>query len=506
LQETRTGPSQRLKRALPYLAFATLAVVWVFVQVWVGRFMATDEIAFKAPGREWAASGRFAAPELEGFLGPGFRPSLAETYGIDPPLFPMLFGVFSRAAGFGSSQNVAFDAIIHLLFATVTILLARRLGPELSPKWAVFAGLAVLLVPRPGRPEELVGVLGSISFLPLVRNNDGSLFVTGIAGASLGLAAFAGPVAGAALALSGVAIASLYTRTTRLALETIGIWATSAMATFFTCSIIFFAGQAGRWSQFYKHASRMFRAPLLWGLQSATRYAPEVLLFFTAGLLVALAAKTIRGPGREGFLPIWMAWLGPVLLLLFLYPGKPYYLWALAPTMAATTSVLIPLVLSRRMVWRSALCFGAATLVAVAGLIGVRGIFVMASLPVEQQLGGNERLLRDLIPDRSMVLGNDFWPSLAGRVHFISSPHSDVPAEKLDFVLLTANGSGKPGKQQKLEGVYEHLLESRWEIVYDGLTKERPRFLGLPLSRSAWGYGFILYRRTGKMPTRGEAG
>ena len=52
--------------------------------------------------------------------------------------------------------------------------------------------------------------------------------------------------------------------------------------------------------------------------------------------------------------------------------------------------------------------------------------------------------------------------------------------------------------------MYASLLDSGWEIAHDGFAKERPRCLGLPLSRGAWGYGFILYRRTGKTPTHGD--
>jgi hypothetical protein len=37
------------------------------ITIAIGRFTTTDEIAFKAAGREWARSGHFAAPELTGF-------------------------------------------------------------------------------------------------------------------------------------------------------------------------------------------------------------------------------------------------------------------------------------------------------------------------------------------------------------------------------------------------------------------------------------------------------
>ena len=502
----RTWPSQRLKKALPLLAFGVMAVLWVVVQVRVGRFMTTDEIAFKAPGREWAATGRFAAPELEGFLGVNLRPSLKETYGIQPPLFPLVFGLFTRTFGFGPQQNAAFDALLHAMFSCSTVILARRLAPCLWAGWSVVAGTIVLPIMCAGRPEELVGLLATLSMIPLLGPSGSSVLVAGSSGLVLGLSAFAGPVAAAAAAVGGMILLLLRNRSWKRVFHVFIPWFAGAGTSSSVCASVFFALHPGAWTQFRRHVGVQTSASSFYGLMVWATYQLPVLMLVAACTLVSVAAAKSETDCRDGSRYIWMSWAVPALLLFAYHPEKRYYLWALAPIIVATTAIQLPLALAPRGRGPRFMLFSAAILVAISTLLSVRGIGIMAALPEDQELGRNEQLLREMIPDGSVVLGNDFWPSLAGRVRFISSPHSEVPAEKLGFVLLTANGSGKPGRRQKLEGVYAHLLDSGWEIVHDGLTKERPRFLGLPLSRSAWGYGFILYRRTGKMPTRGEAG
>jgi hypothetical protein len=99
-------------RWLIYLLLASLAYLVVLTAV--GRLPCRfgDEIFFKAAGREWAATGRFAAPELAGTL--GLEPPLEEVWLPYPPLYPILFGGFVKLFGFGWRVCVAFDAVIHV--------------------------------------------------------------------------------------------------------------------------------------------------------------------------------------------------------------------------------------------------------------------------------------------------------------------------------------------------------------------------------------------------------
>jgi hypothetical protein len=55
----------RRKTALACL-FA-LSALYCVAELVPGRFAVTDEVYFKAAGRNWAATGQFAAPELKGY-------------------------------------------------------------------------------------------------------------------------------------------------------------------------------------------------------------------------------------------------------------------------------------------------------------------------------------------------------------------------------------------------------------------------------------------------------
>jgi hypothetical protein len=59
----------------------------------------TDEAFYKAAGRELGMHGRFAAPELTGYL--GVRPPPEEVWLLYPPLYPLLFGGVVSVFGFG---------------------------------------------------------------------------------------------------------------------------------------------------------------------------------------------------------------------------------------------------------------------------------------------------------------------------------------------------------------------------------------------------------------------
>jgi hypothetical protein len=148
-----------------FWTLATLGTTTCYVALFamVGRFPTIDEVFFKAPGREWAAGGRFAAPELTGidFL-QGIKPAIEEVWFVHPPGYPFLFGVFTLLIGFGPTACVVFDALIHGALALMTWLLARRLGEGL-PDWLCFL-IAVAVLPlgvgTHGRPDELAMCLG----------------------------------------------------------------------------------------------------------------------------------------------------------------------------------------------------------------------------------------------------------------------------------------------------------------------------------------------------------
>src|SRR5271154_6086707 len=92
---------------LPTLLFCLGVGAYLAYQAIGGRFVQMDEVFFKAAGREWAQSGTFAAPEIDGVPTadpPGFlimQPPLSQVWFAQLPGYTFLFGVFARAFGFG---------------------------------------------------------------------------------------------------------------------------------------------------------------------------------------------------------------------------------------------------------------------------------------------------------------------------------------------------------------------------------------------------------------------
>jgi hypothetical protein len=127
------------------------------------------------------------------------------------------------------------------------------------------------------------------------------------------------------------------------------------------------------------------------------------------------------------------------------------------------------------------------------GSIFVQRLLVTALLPAGQRREENVSRLKTLMPAGSRVLGNEFWSSLANDYRFFSIVHSGVSVNDVDFIVVTGNGSGVPGVPNQSA---RRLRERSFVKVYDGLSTQPARLLGVPISRSAYGYGFVLLART----------
>src|SRR5262249_40852919 len=81
------------------------------------------------------------------------------------PGYSFAFGLFVRAFGFGPTQCVIFDALIHGALAFLTSLLARVIAPELTPGTACAIAIALLPVGVFGRPDELAMCFGLLALI-----------------------------------------------------------------------------------------------------------------------------------------------------------------------------------------------------------------------------------------------------------------------------------------------------------------------------------------------------
>src|SRR4051794_29119784 len=169
----------------------SIVLVYAIFTLWFGRFQTTDEVAFKAAGREWALSGRLAAPEMQGFH--NFDPPAEVAWFGQLPVYTFLFGIFVKVFGFHPLQNLAFDLLIHLAVVFLTYGIAKVLaGP--GTRSAALAAAAIVPISIIGRADELA-MLFALSAMLLLLSRP-SRFASGLAGLLLGLAVATAALAG----------------------------------------------------------------------------------------------------------------------------------------------------------------------------------------------------------------------------------------------------------------------------------------------------------------------
>jgi hypothetical protein len=487
-----------MKRAV--LVLLAILAAYLALAIAIGRFTTTDEIAFKAAGREWARSGHFAAPELSGFA--HLQPPVEQIWFAHLPAYTFLFGVFVRLLGFGAWQSVAFDALIHVALAALTFAHARRMSG--SPWAAVAAAALALPLGTLGRADELATCFGMAALL--MMNNPSSAFGTfsphegkrlpdpqvaegrlrgALAGILLGLTAATNIIAAA---FFGV-LALLRVRTIRAALVLIAL----AVASFAACLAPILIARPDAWRQFGSHATAQFATSVGWGLAHSWIYGKPYLLSAAAALIIGLAALFVT----PRVTLVRFASACAVLIVLGFVPAKSYYLWFVTPLLIAAACATAAELRERRVVQIATLL--AAMLYGGAVVGPLQQQLIVATLPSSQRLAPNVAAVRAHIPPASIVRASELWSSLGNDVRYRSLVHSGTPFEEADFVVLTGNGSGAPGIPQSLEPTQQAALAEHFDVVYDNLRRDVPRLLGIPLSRSGWGYGVRIYRSRNRL-------
>jgi hypothetical protein len=427
--------------------FIMCVVVYALLQTWIGRFVHIDEVGFKAAGREWAASGRFASMEGTGiWTMHGFHavePPPSEIYFLQPPLYPFSFGLFVKALGFGPGQCILFDALIHAALAFVTYLTAKQFTSYLSVGQAFLIGLAVLPLGTTSRPEELAtcfGMTGLYFLLPSVTGYrqvicSGCLFGL-CAATSLAGAALLGMIAAVLLLMALRPLVGRLTQAT--------VWGMAAACTLALAIAPILVSQPDAYKQLLSHAGdHVGMAGYLQSLQRAWKIGPDYLLLLFGLLLLAPISLWL---GRGAYpRRLWLdLWLGPLLafvLMMVFLPGKFFYTWVLGPWLLVANAVSLRVLLPLLPRWQ----LRAIVLVlAVAYAIGMAPFFgnavAMLTLAPEQSLAHNTRIVNDLIPDGSVVMTDSYWWVLGNRCH-VRDPWLSLPDKDIDFIIFGGDGT-----------------------------------------------------------------
>jgi hypothetical protein len=480
-------------------------VAYVGLVAALGRFVSVDEVFFKCAGRNWAQTGRFAAPELTGFLGKVITdttPGVEEIWLAQPPGYSFAFGLFVRAFGFGARQCVIFDALIHGVLIFLTYILARVTAPELSPGTACAIAISLVPVGVFGRADELAMCFGMVALILWGRPAPGYLQSAG-AGVVLGLCAATS--VGAAVMIGTLGLMELlYSRLSFVRKLVSGLLAIAIGLAVLALTILpIEIRHPNAYRQYLTHAASHLGHGSFWNaLLGHWQYERFHRSLLFGSVLVALLALT-RRHSRATWNAWGRRWLGPALamaLLALFFPDKLYYVWFIGPWMviAAVASVremwpALPRMAQRAVVALALCCYG----VAIAPFC--REVFTMATLPASQRLSVTAERLERLIPNGSSVMTSDYWWVLADRCR-VYDPYFSRPLEQIEYIVLRGDGSGNPTAVRDLPEYARAEIEGGYRAVDNNINTHPLSFLGVTIPNSAQGFGALVLKRKGAVP------
>jgi hypothetical protein len=508
LSVVTSGEEQASAWVRRYAVLAAACALYLVLMLTTTRFADFDEAFFKSAGREWAATGRFAAPELHGLLGL-HSPAIDEVFGVYPPLYPFGFGLFARIFGFGWRQCVLYDAVIHVLLVALAAVHAASLAQRSRALLGSLVGLAVLFLGHPGRPDELAMAFGMGAILVLHPRSLPRCLLAGFifglcAGTSLGAATVLAPTVAAVILTKPLSV-----RQKLIALAAVAI---IAAATFALVVAPVLLADANAWRQYVSHlhlvATEGGQRSLLDSWVDTWGQGKQVILAVAGAGLVGVTAPLLRAKlwALRSWLSSWGGPLAGLLVVVLVVPerSRPTYPWFVGPLLLSATAVTLEEMWLEPRSRRAALALGlvAASSVVASSAWFVVGRVVMLSLPQAQAYEVARRTVDGLVPAGTRILVSDVWWVLADSRSAYDVNWCELSADELEgvsFVVLTGNGSGAPGQPQPLPPRLASYVAENFEVALDELPREPTRLLGIRLTNSAYGFGpRILRRRSGR--------
>ena len=487
-----------MSRKTALACLLALSALYCFAELVPGRFAVTDEVYFKAAGRNWAATGRFAAPELKGF-GNSFVPPVSELFCSYPPLYPFLYGVYTKVVGFGPRSCILYDLAIHLLLVWSGAMVAR-LVHGVPRSASVLCAALLLPLGTVGRPDEL-GIVFALGAALALRREVPLKFGFPVGGAllgfccatSLGVCLFLGSLVGWEVTLrerSHFRKLRNLVITALIALVVVAVCVAPILVTHplaYRQLVVIGASQTalGNAGSSPRTVLQMWVEALWYGYDKGLLIA-GCLIFC---LLCWGFDKNPETSAYSRFLLVAFS----LLMLLVSMPGKYGYLWfsgswLLIACVALGWRISGSLPPSR---WRPLLAFG-VLLWLMASMPYFRWKAILWTLPTDQSLTFNMKRVRDEVPVGARVLTTDYWWALADRNRVYDTLFSNPGLDAFDYVVLTGNGSGRTGRPLPPN---VPLRESQWQNTEDHLRLKPPSVFGFRISRSAYGFGPYILRK-----------
>lgn len=509
--EVNLPRTMNLRRHWSLAAVALLSLIYCIAELVPGRFAVTDEVFFKAAGRNWALTGHFAAPEILGRLTEG--PPLSEIYFAQPPVYTFLFGVYTRLVGFTPRSCIAYDMLIHLLLIWSAVVLGRFMY-GLDWNWAALCAVLLIPIGSVGRPDELAiicAMWAAIVFRSGLRDRlrvpiGGTLLGICVC-TSLGAFVFLGTLVFLELLSAEQSIAK---KMTNVCVATI-----ISLAIVAACVLPILIAHPRAYQQLIEHAGeqsailsaatseeRNSAAGLFDAWTTTLRYGYGYAVFIFGLLIFSVLCRCLDTfPVRRVYTRILASILSLAVLVVAM-PGKYFYLlfqgcWLLIACVSLGCQVSKSLPSPRRrLLIICGTCFWLA-----ASMPYLRSKLIMWTLPSDQSLTVNTNRLRVEIPAGAGVMTTDYWWALANRDKVYDALFSNPSINAIDYVVLSGNGSGKPGTPTDIRAKYK----TGFVVIDNQLNHIPSHFFGFRLSRSSYGFGaYVLKNTSPSSPVRSE--
>jgi hypothetical protein len=506
----------RVFRSLRIVPLLLLLAAFFVIELAYPRFPVSDEIAYKAAGRNISQGGAFAAPELEGFL--HADPPFERVYAHYPPLYMWLFGQWTRAIGFGWAACVGYDAIISaglaiIIYGLAVAMAGTLLGP-LSMQWrsslAFLIALLTLLFRNVGRPDELGMALGFANawwlLLPHTAFSE-RLSVTFVSGVVAGLTICTSPGVFFAFMPFLFALWLLQGGDMREMAASLFAASLGGVLVAAICLTPLLLTDPHFYRQFFQAVQSLEllndvvpRRQAV--ISNAWHLSPQsiFILFATMPVLCIGIIRLWRGRRVREMLVFFVAPLAGFVLVFFLYISY-YYWWFLQP-LFLLLAILVAADLwrnpSSRLLASAAVGWLAIWLV-FASLWPMKEYLVRITLAPEQKLTTNAHKLRELIPAGAQVLARSrsSWWALGNDRSVYDSAFSDIQdLARIEYFVSDSNGTGQPGVWwwPKHPRYYAMVRES-FEVISDTLPRRPLRVFGIRITNSAYGFGTVVMRR-----------
>lgn len=491
----------RLGRSLALMFLVMASLCYGIAELVPGRFATIDDEFFKAAGRNWAMTGRFAAPEITGFLPVG--PPLDEVYFTYPPLYTFLYGVYTKYVGFGPRRSIAYDVLIHItLIWTVFFAIRAIFGVPLII--AVLAAILAIPLGTVGRPDEL-GIIFALAAAITLSSSLRSWRVS-CSGIFLGLCACTSLGAVTFLAVP-IVLNACWVHRDNVKRVDLG-WLAGGAILSVTASILpILLNHPNAYHQLMAHvgnqsallglltgrgwAAEYFLSRWILGLQLGYGYLAlsfGLLLFAAFGLWLT---KSRRKQINSHILAAMISLLALAVLL----PGKFVYAWFPGVWLLVACVALGYELHECLGVRKKLLVYACGACIWMAGAAPyLRMKAILWTLPAEQRLTVNVQKIRQLIPPGVGVVTLEYWSALADRDYIYDPVFGNPDTKSVQYFVETGNGSGSPGGARGLKANYSNLP---LKVIYNHLNSIPASMLGFPLSRSSYGFGaYVLKARS----------